>query len=297
MIKIKSVIIFLLFLLAFFSLLSCGGNEPAETTPKVFTVCEHEPGEWIIDREPTLEDTGAAHVECIHCGFVLEFKSTPKLSLSKDELYEKLRQSLVKVLVNVDKNDDDYDFQGSGFFIDDKGTFVTNAHVIEGACSVFIVDSTGAEYEADMLIAYEYYEGSFYNDYALLRVSSYPNSVSVEFAGDAHPGDTAYTIGFPGGVDEPYIAEGEILNMTYHDCILSSCYTAPGSSGGILINTQGKVLGITSRIGYDADYNYIQYSVRYLMFVDALENDIHNAKSPFEFFYPDGIPEETTNLE
>ena len=85
---------FLLIILCLTALLfSCNGNKPVETTQKVFTTCEHEPGKWIVDREPTLEDTGSAHIECIHCGFILEFKSSPKLSLTEDEIYEQLKPS------------------------------------------------------------------------------------------------------------------------------------------------------------------------------------------------------------
>ena len=287
MFRSKRYLIILMTLIIVIHLLSCDGNEPAETTQKTFAACEHEPSDWIVDREPSFEDTGSAHIECIICGFVLEFKSTPKLSLSKDELYEKLKLSLVKVLVDNDKAQDGFDAQGSGFFIDENCTFITNAHVVENAYSVSIIDHTGTEYKADQLIAYEYHDGSFYNDYAILRVSEYPNSFPVEFAGDANPGDTAYTIGFPGGVDSPFISQGEIINMSYHDCILSNCYTAPGSSGGILVNAQGKVLGITTLKIYDENSKYLQYSVRYLMFMDSLEKNTDNKITPLEYFHPE----------
>ena len=100
----------------------------------------------------------------------------------------------------------------------------------------------GKEYDVDLLISYELFDGSFYNDYAILRVSDYQNSIPVKFAMDAHPGDTVFSIGFPGGVNTPSIAQGVILNMNYWDCILTDAFTAPGSSGGVLTNDKGYVL-------------------------------------------------------
>ena len=122
--------IMLIFIITVLSLSSCGYKEPVETTLRVFTVCEHEPGDWQVDREPTLDDTGAAHVECIHCGFVLDFKSSPKLSLTKDEIYEQLKPSLVRIYSYYDSERKESAY-GSGFFIDEHGTFITNAHVVE----------------------------------------------------------------------------------------------------------------------------------------------------------------------
>ena len=280
---------FLLILSSFFS--SCGGKAPAETTPALtFKACEHEPSDWIVDREPTLENTGSAHIECIHCGFVLEFKSSPALSLSQEAIYEKLKPSLVKVVAYFDGNKEDYS-QGSGFFIDSKGTFITNAHVVENCTYVTITDYTGKEYEVDLLISYEYKDSIMYNDFAILRASKCTNSHPVEFAMDANPGDTVFTIGFPLGVDNPFIDQGIVIDLSYLNCILTDCYTAPGSSGGILTDDKGRVLGMTSLIIETHDTTY-QYTLKNKMFLDALEYDILSAKSPLEYFYPDGIPEQ-----
>lgn len=39
----------------------------------------HEPGEWIVDREPTAEETGHRYKECIRCNEVIEEEILEKL--------------------------------------------------------------------------------------------------------------------------------------------------------------------------------------------------------------------------
>ena len=39
----------------------------------------HEPGEWIVDREPTAEETGHRYKECIRCNEVIEVEILEKL--------------------------------------------------------------------------------------------------------------------------------------------------------------------------------------------------------------------------
>ena len=39
----------------------------------------HEPGEWIVDREPTAEETGHRYKECIRCNEVIEEEFLEKL--------------------------------------------------------------------------------------------------------------------------------------------------------------------------------------------------------------------------
>jgi S1-C subfamily serine protease len=135
---------------------------------------------------------------------------------------------------------------GSGFFIDDKGTAVTNFHVIEGAASAkILLSDTGAV--LDVVGVYDYDEDV---DWAVLKING-TGSAYLEL-GDAATvagGATVYALGSPEGLDST-ISEGLISNprRMFGDVphIQISAAISHGSSGGALLNKFGQVIGITS---------------------------------------------------
>lgn len=135
---------------------------------------------------------------------------------------------------------------GSGFFIDDKGTAITNHHVIEGASSAKIqMSDSGDVY--DITGIYDY---SKENDWALIQVDCTGNKyLTVGDDSTIVGGATVYAIGSPLGLQNT-ISQGLISNpkrevgkTTY---IQISAAISQGSSGGALINKYGEVIGITS---------------------------------------------------
>lgn len=163
---------------------------------------------------------------------------------------------------------------GSGFIINDDGWFITNNHVMDGASSAVaffdIKDKeSGSRYtqlniiggifnssEKDIFIGkIEGYE----------KIKSYYNNIS--FTEECTTGEKSYTVGYPNSSVRMEINSGVILeeysdiydkiNGIYY--ILSDSYIAPGSSGGILINENFEVIGITT-MGLYADDNKQIYS-------------------------------------
>ncbi|MGE4353267.1 MAG: S1C family serine protease [Oscillospiraceae bacterium] len=135
---------------------------------------------------------------------------------------------------------------GSGFFIDDKGTAVTNFHVIDECYSAKITTSdTGKTY--DVVGIYDY---SREDDWAVIKVDG--SGFSYLTIGDEDTvigGATIYAIGSPLGLQNS-ITQGLISNparvedgVTY---IQISAAISSGSSGGALINKYGEAIGITS---------------------------------------------------
>ena len=135
---------------------------------------------------------------------------------------------------------------GSGFFIDAKGTAVTNFHVIEGAESATITRAdTGEKY--DVLGVYDY---SREEDWAVIKIKG--SNFSYLTVGDASTvvgGATVYAIGSPLGLQNT-ISQGLISNPGRADNAVTyiqiSAAISAGSSGGALINKYGEVIGITS---------------------------------------------------
>lgn len=162
---------------------------------------------------------------------------------------------------------------GSGFIINDQGWFITNHHVMENAYSAkayfdIIDNEEGFRYTQLEITGkvFDSAEKDIYigklNGYQKIKAHYKP----IPFTEDYTQGETSYTIGYPNSSVDMEINSGKILEE-YSDIyskvnnvfyILSDSYIAPGSSGGILINEQFEVIGITT-IGLYADNNQTVY--------------------------------------
>lgn len=146
--------------------------------------------------------------------------------------------------------------QGSGFVIGDTGYVITNSHVMQNAANwKFEVD--GKTYITNWYsfndTAHDLY--GFMADVDVKTGAVNPNA-KFQYIGLSFDlpqiGDKVYAIGSPRGLENT-ISEGmvsgirNINGMTY---IQHTANTDHGSSGGVLLNESGQVIGITSA-GYD----------------------------------------------
>jgi len=141
---------------------------------------------------------------------------------------------------------------GSGFFIDDQGHIITNAHVVDQAKGIWIqIPSLGKR-----IIDVEVVGVSPDRDLALLRVS--PEGLDlirqelggVPFLalGDSdlvHRADDVLALGYPLGQQSLKSTTG-VISGREQNLIQMSAPINPGSSGGPLLNTRGEVVGINS---------------------------------------------------
>ena len=156
---------------------------------------------------------------------------------------------------------------GSGFFVDDEGYIVTNLHVVEDSGRIAIWTNAGERAVASL-------EGTDWgNDLAVLKVD--PEGLTFEPAalGDGtalDEGQEVAAIGAPSGrtlslstgvvsgLDRQWTREGR----TAHQLIQSDAAINPGSSGGVLANGAGEVIGVTSLINSPVGgFTGIGYSV------------------------------------
>jgi S1-C subfamily serine protease len=143
---------------------------------------------------------------------------------------------------------------GSGFVIDTQGHVITNDHVIAGGSDIRVSFGNGRRYTTKVVGA----DPS--SDVAVLQVNA-PRSMlrPVAFAPSAglHPGDPVYAIGNPFGLDRTMTAG--IVSAVGRDIQAPDGRTIPnaiqtdtainhGSSGGPLLDTSGRVVGVTSQI-------------------------------------------------
>jgi S1-C subfamily serine protease len=145
---------------------------------------------------------------------------------------------------------------GSGFLVDDKGTILTNAHVVEGAKSVSIkLNDTGDAIPADVKgrdtstdLAVLTVDPSKVKD---LRVLPLGSSKQVQV------GDPVVAIGNPFGFQRT-VTTGIVSakqrqieapnGFPIRNVLQTDASINPGNSGGPLLDADGRVVGITSQI-------------------------------------------------
>ena len=159
--------------------------------------------------------------------------------------------------------------QGTGFLIRDNGYVVTNAHVLAGAhlANVYTYDSK--VYSASLVG----YSPTNEMDIALLKISGSFSSLDLGNSDDVKIGEKVIAIGNPLGLS--FTATEGIISARDREGINGLPYyfqtdvsLNPGNSGGPLIDTSGKVIGITNfkisgaeAIGFALEINYVRETI------------------------------------
>ncbi|HQQ89604.1 MAG TPA: trypsin-like peptidase domain-containing protein [Oscillospiraceae bacterium] len=134
---------------------------------------------------------------------------------------------------------------GSGFFIDDQGTIVTNYHVIDGATSMSVEVSDGATYSVQKIIDF-----SQVYDLALLKIDVTGNSYLELSAESVKTGEQVYAVGSALGTLTGSFTAGTVSSTSRAvgmiDCIQMDAAISSGNSGGPLVNIYGDVVGINT---------------------------------------------------
>ena len=160
---------------------------------------------------------------------------------------------------------DDSMWSGSGFYINSDGSIVTNYHVINGAKSIKVMDDDGSIYSGKVtVLGYD-----DYNDLALIKIDK-KNEFFLEIGDSDNTklGEEIFTIGSPLGLSNT-LSNG-IISSIRKDIIQISAPISHGSSGGALINSYGKVIGVTSS-GYTEGEN-LGFAVPINIFISMPKN-------------------------
>jgi len=143
---------------------------------------------------------------------------------------------------------------GSGFIWDDAGHVVTNFHVIQGASEATVRLDDGRDYRAGLVGA------SPSHDIAVLRIGvgfQRPPPVPLGTSTDLRVGQKVFAIGNPFGLDWT-LTTGIISALdrslpsengpTIDHLIQTDAAINPGNSGGPLLDSAGRLIGITTAI-------------------------------------------------
>jgi S1-C subfamily serine protease len=141
---------------------------------------------------------------------------------------------------------------GSGFVISTDGYLVTNNHVIENAVSIKTAFADGTESNASLI------GSDISTDIAILKV--YNGDLKPLLFADSdllEPGQIAIAIGNPMGLHHTVTAgvvsaTGRTLRANngrlIDDIIQTDAALNPGNSGGPLMNSEGKVIGVNTAV-------------------------------------------------
>ena len=160
------------------------------------------------------------------------------------EAINKACLSVMKLEVKNDKGV--VDATASGFVAFDDQTLVTNCHVIEKAHSVTAYSDTGDAYEIDRVLCV-----NSDCDIAILRFSEPSGLQPLELNedGKVYRASPVVAIGSPKGFANT-VSKGNISSVYTDDdgirYIKFNAAISSGSSGGVLLNDDGKVIGVTS---------------------------------------------------
>jgi S1-C subfamily serine protease len=138
--------------------------------------------------------------------------------------------------------------EGSGVIVDEAGYIVTNHHVVAGAETIKVVLSDGREAIADVI------GGDEVSDVAVIKIDL-PDLHPAEW-GDSDKleiGDLVWAMGSPFGLKQSttfgIISAKDRRNVSqYQDFIQTDAAVNPGNSGGPLVGTHGKIVGINTAI-------------------------------------------------
>jgi 2-alkenal reductase len=175
------------------------------------------------------------------------------------DLFERVSPSVVQVVGrqggrNMFDEESSGVQSGTGFVWDGAGNIVTNNHVVNGTADVAVRLATGGALAADIVGTAPNY------DLAVIRLRN-PQTllrpVAVGSSADLRIGQFAFAIGNPFGLDQsltfgvisalhrrlPTSSGHQITNVIQTDAAVN-----PGNSGGPLLDSSGRVVGVNTAI-------------------------------------------------
>jgi len=166
----------------------------------------------------------------------------PTVGTSTTDIAEYVRQRTVTVNVTTIGGSSS---AGSGFFIDNEGTIVTNYHVIDSATDISVEISNGGSYPVKSIVDF-----SQVYDLAILKIDITGNDYLTINWDDVKTGAQVYAVGSALGTLSGSFTSGIVSSPSRIvgkiDCIQTDAAISHGNSGGPLVNDHGEVIGVNA---------------------------------------------------
>jgi putative serine protease PepD len=187
--------------------------------------------------------------------------------LSVSDIYRTNSKGVVEINVTSDGQQTPFGGQqaqealGSGFVYDDQGHIITNEHVVDGATSITVRFWNGNTYSAELV------GSDSSTDLAVIKVNAPASVLQPLTLADSRTvavGDPVVAIGSPFGLENT-VTSGIVSalhrsitspnNFSIDDSIQTDAAINHGNSGGPLLNSSGRVIGVNSQIESDSGGN------------------------------------------
>jgi S1-C subfamily serine protease len=180
-------------------------------------------------------------------------------------VYERANQSVVHITTKADKTsllilEVPTEGTGSGSVLDKNGHILTNNHVVDGAQEIRVTLASGESFDARLV------GRDLPNDIAVLRVAAPADLLVPIELGDSSRlkvGQIVYAIGNPFGLDRT-MSSGIISSLnralptkgrTMRAMIQIDAALNRGNSGGPLLDTRGRLIGMNTAIASSTGEN------------------------------------------
>jgi S1-C subfamily serine protease len=209
---------------------------------------------------------------------------TATSTTSLTQLYKDVSPGVVDITVTSTQTSDNGFFgpqqqqsqaEGSGFVYDANGDIVTNAHVVDGASAIKVRFQDGTVAKATLVGKDES------TDIAVIKVdvaASKLHPLTLGTSSDVQPGQEVAAIGSPFGLAESMTA-GIVSavnrtitapnNYSISGAIQTDAAINHGNSGGPLLNTAGRVIGVNAQIESNSNDNA---GVGFAIAIDAVKS-------------------------
>uniref|UniRef100_UPI004048F036 S1C family serine protease n=1 Tax=Gelidibacter sp. TaxID=2018083 RepID=UPI004048F036 len=185
--------------------------------------------------------------------FAKEELEKGKLEKEKDipisELYKEIKRGVFIIYAQGEENIS----QGTGFFLDNFGTAISNYHVLEEANKAIVILDDGERGLINKIIDYDKEL-----DYVIFSVDNILNNYIPLEVSNIMPeiGSTCFAVGNPRGLTQT-LSIGNISGFRNNENLIqTTTEITHGSSGGPLFNKEGKVIGMTSSGIGEANLNF-----------------------------------------
>ncbi|MGH9710456.1 MAG: trypsin-like peptidase domain-containing protein [Candidatus Acidiferrales bacterium] len=165
--------------------------------------------------------------------------SEPSVELPIQDIASRANSAIVRVEGNLGR--------GTGFFITDTGLIATNKHVVSEQSELVVVTRSERRLPAKVV----YVDSD--KDLAIIKVDGrgFPH-LPLAAIDSVHRGETVVAIGDPGGGFADTLTSGVVSGVGADRALGNGTWIQtdatinPGNSGGPLLDTYGRVIGITT---------------------------------------------------